>query len=515
MRPACVRSPDDLSPAPPGGRGWPPSCSLCPPPPTPRPHGDGHRRRRRAAQRAQRRPRGQGGRRLGRARDRRRADLRAVAGDRARHRRHQGARRLRLGRSEQPRLQLVARRPRGAPRQRRRACARCWSSPAPGRCGRRRSPVATASATSRAPTSSAQFARAAALRYAAAVDRWILWNEPNLPLWLQPQNTCKGKRCTPYAPHLYRRLVRAAYPAIKTVDPTSTVLFGALAPNGENATKQNARTRPLAFIRSMGCVKTTLKRDRSGPCAGFKPLTGDGFAYHPHATKLAPERAAGDPRQRLDRRPAAPRAHARRHPARRRAQEGRRRQVRPVLHRVGLPDASARQDPRRVAGQAVALAAAGRVHRLQDPRVKLLTQYEWRDEPRPARHAATPTRAGSRDCATVTDKAKPSLAGFANPFFVDQRPGSRSVRLWGQVRPGNAHSITVQRRKAGSKRWTRVKDALDQRRRLLEAQPDGQRDDRLPLPAGSRPMPTTRRSARSRRARSSARRSASAAARRG
>ena len=82
--------------------------------------------------------------------------------------------------------------------------------------------------------------------------------------------------------------MRAAYPAIKTVDPTSTVLFGALAPNGENATKQNARTRPLAFIRSMGCVKTTLKRDRSGPCAGFKPLTADGFAYHPHATTLAP-----------------------------------------------------------------------------------------------------------------------------------------------------------------------------------------------------------------------------------
>ena len=205
---------------------------------------------------------------------------------------------------------------------------------------------ATTSATSRARTSSAQFARAAALRYAGAVDRWIIWNEPNLPLWLQPQNTCKGKRCTPYAPHLYRRLVRAAYPAIKTVDPTSTVLFGALAPNGENSTKQNARTRPLAFIRSMGCVKVTLKRDRSGPCAGFKPLTADGLAYHPHATKLAPDEqqsildnaSIGDvPRleRTLD---ATQRAGG--------LQEGRRRQVPPVLHRVGLPDAPARPHAR-------------------------------------------------------------------------------------------------------------------------------------------------------------------------
>src|SRR6266536_1310362 len=120
-----------------------------------------------------------------------------------------------------------------------------------------------------------QFARAVALRYAAAVDRYILWNEPNLPLWLQPQNTCNGGHCVPYAPHLYRKLVRAAYPALKAVDPTATVLFGALAPNGENAIKQNARTRPLAFLRSMGCVKVTLKRDRSGPCAGVKRLTAD------------------------------------------------------------------------------------------------------------------------------------------------------------------------------------------------------------------------------------------------
>ena len=39
----------------------------------------------------------------------------------------------------------------------------------------------------------------------------------------------------------------------------------------------------------------------------------------------------------------------------------------------------------------------------------------------------------------VNDKAKPAFKTFANPFFIDQRPGSRSARLWGQVRPGVTH----------------------------------------------------------------------------
>jgi hypothetical protein len=108
-----------------------------------------------------------------------------------------------------------------------------------------------------------------------------------------------AERCTPYAPHLYRRLVRAAYPAIKAVDPTSSVLFGALAPRGENATKQNARTMPLAFVRSMGCVKVTLKRDRSGPCKGFQPLTATASPTTPTRRRARPTtRSRGSTRRR-------------------------------------------------------------------------------------------------------------------------------------------------------------------------------------------------------------------------
>jgi hypothetical protein len=323
-----------------------------------------------------------------------------------------------------------------------------WASQVPGRHNVRYKPR---------PDLFAQFARAAALRYAGAVDRWIIWNEPNLPLWLQPQNTCKGKRCTPYAPHLYRRLVRAAYPAIKTVDPTSTVLFGALAPNGENSTKQNARTRPLAFIRSMGCVKVTLKRDRSGPCAGFKPLTADGLAYHPHATKLAPNEqqsvldnaSIGDV-PRLERTLDA----TQRTGGLKKAGGGRfplfftewGYQTRPPDRTRGV--SLAQQS--RYLQQGAYLA-------YRDPRVRLLTQYEWRDEPVRRSTGGDPYAGWQSGLRFVNDRPKPAFKTFANPFFIDQRPGSRAARLWGQVRPGVTHRVTVQRRKAGARSWTTVK----------------------------------------------------------
>ena len=54
------------------------------------------------------------------------------------------------------------------------------------------------------PSAYAAFARAVATRYGAQVDRYILWNEPNISAWLSPQARCKRRKCTPVSPHLYR-----------------------------------------------------------------------------------------------------------------------------------------------------------------------------------------------------------------------------------------------------------------------------------------------------------------------
>jgi hypothetical protein len=139
------------------------------------------------------------------------------------------------------------------------------------------------------PVEFARFATAVARRYGDEVDRYIVWNEPNIALWLQPQSQCSASgRCTPYAPHLYRRIVRAAEPALRAADPGAKVMLGALAPRGSSGTSANANLRPLSFIRDLGCVDRRYRKVRTGSCRGFAPATGDLFAYHPHGLKLSP-----------------------------------------------------------------------------------------------------------------------------------------------------------------------------------------------------------------------------------
>jgi hypothetical protein len=78
-------------------------------------------------------------------------------------------------------------------------------------------------------------------------------------------------------------------------------------------------------------------------------------------------------------------------------------------------------------------------------RVKLFSQYLWRDEPL-ARGGYGGWQSGLR---FKGGRAKRSLAHFDTPFVLD---GARS-RLWGQVRPGGRHTVTVQRRARKSKKW--------------------------------------------------------------
>lgn len=322
-----------------------------------------------------------------------------------------------------------------------------WASAEPGRRQVRYKPR---------PDLFARFASAVARRYGGAVDRYVIWNEPNFPLWLQPQFTCKGSRCTPYAPHLYRRLVRAAYPAIKAADPRSTVLFGALAPRGDRPVKRNSSMKPLAFLRALGCVNVALRRDRHGACAGFQPLTADGFAYHPHSVFKAPDQAAPDPdeaalgdlgrlKRTLD---GTQRAGGLR------SSSGRRFEL--YFDEYGYQT----NPPDRIGGVSLARQSRwlqqGAYVAWHDPRVKLLTQYEWRDEPL-GRGGSLATRYSGWQSGLrfADDRPKPILAAFPNVFHV-QRLAPTRVRLWGQVRPGDQHQVTVQRRRAGGRTWTTI-----------------------------------------------------------
>jgi hypothetical protein len=299
-----------------------------------------------------------------------------------------------------------------------------------------------------------RFARAVALRYGASVDRYVLWNEPNLPLWLQPQFTCRGRKCTPYAPHFYRRLVRAAAPAIHAADGTARVLIGALAPAGQNPRSRNANMRPLTFLRALGCVDRRGRRVRSGPCRGFRPAAAEGIAYHPHGVRRAPD--VSDPQPDEAALADLPRLtgviDAIQRAGGLRNTRGRTRrfdlffteygyQTRPPDRRVGVRPA----DQARWLQQAAYLA-------WRAPRVRNLTQYVWRDE-RVGRNGA-----GWQSGLLFRDeRPKPALRGFPQPFWADQTIARRAARLWGQVRPGGAHDVGVQRRTPGSGRWTTIR----------------------------------------------------------
>ena len=294
----------------------------------------------------------------------------------------------------------------------------------------------------------AAFARAAALRFGDRVDRYILWNEPNIHTWLMPQASCKRGRCTPVSPSIYRNLVNAAYPAVKAADPGAQVVIGALSPRGQRL--RNARTvmRPLLFLRRLGCRSDRFKRIRSGSCKRFKAATGDGFAIHPYSSTFAPTRAHPNKddvsigsisrlTKTLDR---LQRSHALKATTRRFGVY-----VDEYGYQTRPPDPIAgvtlhQQD--RWLQEAAYIA-------WRSSRIKLLTQYLWRDEP--------PTSKGSyggwqSGLLFASRRSKPSLKHFDSPFFVD----GRRNRLWGQVRPGGAHSVTVQSRRNGAKRWRKL-----------------------------------------------------------
>ncbi|MEA2285047.1 MAG: hypothetical protein QOJ21_1090 [Solirubrobacteraceae bacterium] len=318
-----------------------------------------------------------------------------------------------------------------------------WASGRPSRQNPRYRPSAPAYAN---------FATAVATRYGAAADEYILWNEPNLPLWLQPQADCGKRRCSPVSPHVYRAMVRAAYPAIHAVDANATVLIGALAPAGSNLRSANANMRPLEFIRAMGCLDKSLKPVTTGACAAFQPALADGFAYHPHSTRHAPTQPYDNPdnadigslkslENLLDHLQSTGRLSGSTRPLGLWLDEYGYQTNPPDRLRGVSPGA---QD--RYLQQAAYLA-------WRDPRVRLLAQYVWTDEPSGGGKRYTGWQSGLR----FNDRRpKPALANFDNPVWADLPRGI----VWGQVRPGADHQVQVQRRMPGSGVWEPVGEVL-------------------------------------------------------
>jgi hypothetical protein len=296
------------------------------------------------------------------------------------------------------------------------------------------------------PSAFGAFAAAVAKRYGSRVDRYVIWNEPNISAWLAPQARCSRGRCTPVSPHLYRALARAAYPAIAANDPVAEIVIGGVSPRGQRLRNANTVMRPLLFLRRLGCRSDGWRRMTTRECRGFKPAIGDGFAIHPYSGRIAPERGhpnADDVSLAEIRTLSATLDRLRRVRA-----------LRSTTGRMGIyidEYGYQTRPPDRIAGikprtQDAWLQRAAYVA-WRTPRIKLFTQYLWRDEPRSRDGSFSGWQSGLRFSG---GRAKPSLSHFDTPFVLD---AARGV-LWGQVRPGGSHAVTVERRSGGGA-WRR------------------------------------------------------------
>jgi hypothetical protein len=116
----------------------------------------------------------------------------------------------------------------------------------------------------------ASFVAELARRY-PQVQTFVIGNEPNQPRFWRPQFR-KGKEVAALG---YERLLADSYDALKSVDPTITVVGGVVSSRGNDAptATSNSSTSPLRFIAALGAAYRASHRKR--------PIM-DAFGFHPY-----------------------------------------------------------------------------------------------------------------------------------------------------------------------------------------------------------------------------------------
>ncbi len=127
-----------------------------------------------------------------------------------------------------------------------------------------------------------KFAQAAARRYSGrfldgagnpllAVRSWIVWNEPNNPIWLSKQWERVGGKWRIRSARDYAKMCNAVVTGVNAVNRANKVACGVTGPRGNN-NPNSTRTSvaPIAFLRAM----------KNAGAKGF-----DAYAHHPYYGK--------------------------------------------------------------------------------------------------------------------------------------------------------------------------------------------------------------------------------------
>jgi hypothetical protein len=232
------------------------------------------------------------------------------------------------------------------------------------------------------------FATAVARRY-PWVRYWLIWNEPNKHIWLRPT------RAAIYVEHL----LNPAYEAIHSVLPHAQVGGGVTAPRGGLGD-----VAPVTWLHGMALAHAKF----------------DAYAHHPYPLRPTETPSSGGCKNC----PSITMATVPKLLILVRRYFGQK----PVWlteygYQTNPPDTFLGVSPKR---QATMLGlAAMRAWRL--PRVTMLIQYLYRDEPELSRFQS--------GLVFVDDRPKPALAAFKLPFAQMGRDGMHAV-VWGQIRGG-------------------------------------------------------------------------------
>ncbi len=293
----------------------------------------------------------------------------------------------------------------------------------------------------------ALFAQAAGRRYQSLVDWWTIWNEPNLPRFLYPQS----RNGIPYAPHLYRALVRAGVDGLRrSGNGRDRILFGELLPIGRRGFRANINVKPLRFLREFFCVDSNFRRFRGlaarrRSCSRYRRLTGvNGFAYHPYTRPSGP----------LTREPTRDDATIRslgrvlrvldRARSRRRIGGGRMN-----IHVTEFGYQSSPPDPFQTRiGRIPAFLGQSEWLAFRNRRVSTWSQYTLADDPLGTDSDRFGTWQGGLKFANGALKEGVYNA-YRLPLYV-RRTSRNGVEVWGAARPaGFGASIQIQQRRGG------------------------------------------------------------------